>query len=274
MKKTLILLLLLAFTDASVYCQRFYFKVSPGYNISICNQKMPEYLTHQVRIATGSGSQAFNVNLAVNEFSVASGLNLQAAAGYSLNDFISFELRFSSFTNSRKKFAASIPRLIDGKTEWDMQTLSLLPTVLLGQSFNKASVNIFAWSGIGVAGLNITTSCNEDYHEFEFDRQGTFSWGYGLEFSYAISENFSLYTSIGINNSYYRPDKAHMISSYYPPEALDAYQKEIVYVDEITGLQVGMDGVPIYSDHDTRLRETLRSNSLSGGIGIKFTPGK
>jgi len=274
MKKLLIPLLLLAATDASVYCQGFYFKVSPGYNISVCSQQMPDYMSHQIVIPVESGFRRTNINLNVNEFSIASGLTLQATAGYSFNDFISFELRLSTFTNSRKEFEASPPFGIQGKTKWELHSYSLLPTILLGQSFNKTTVNIFAWSGVGAANLNIITSINDDYREFEFDRQAVFSWGYGLEYSYAISGKISLFTSIGINNSYYRPDKAHMTSSYYPPESFETYEKEIEYVNEIRDLQLWLFAMPVYTNPDTRLKETLRSNSLSGGIGIKYTPGR
>ena len=274
MRILLIPLLLLALTDASVYCQGFYLKVSPGYNISVSNQRMPDYLAHQVTVATGSGFQWISINLNVDEFSIASGLNLQAAVGYPLNDFISFELRFSTFTNSRKEFEASSFFGIYGTTEWDLKSYSLLPTVLLGRSFERASVHIFAWSGVGAANLNIITTYNEDYREFEFNRQATLAWGYGLELSYAISGNISLFTNIGINNSYYRPDKAHMVSSFVPPEYLAIFQKEIEYVDEIKDLQVWSGGLPVYSSPEIRLKETLRSNSLNGGIGIKFTPWK
>jgi len=273
LKKLLIPILLLALTDGSVYCQRVYFKVSPGYNIAVSTQKIPDYLSHQVEMGTSSGFQKYNINLNVNKFSVASGLNLQVAAGYPLNDFISFEIRFSAFTNSRKKFDASPPLGTYGKTEWDLKSYSLLPTVLFGQTFNKATVNIFAWSGVGATNLNIITSYREDYREFEFDRQATFSWGYGLEFSYVITGKYSLFTNIGINNSYYSPEKAHMISSYYPPAYLNTYQKEIEYVDEIRSLQLGSGGVPV-SGPEIRLKETLRSHSLSLGIGIKYTPWK
>lgn len=273
-RKLLIPLLFLTVADVSVYCQKIYFKILPGYNFSVCSQKMPEYLVHQIEMATGYGWSRYNINLNVNEFSIASGLNLQAAAGYPFNDFISVELRFSAITNSRKEFEASSLLGLHGKTEWDMKSYSLLPTLLLGQSYNKTSVHIFAWSGVGTAKLNLITSIGEDYREYEFDRQATFSWGYGLEFSYAISGNVSLLANIGINNSYYRPGKAHMVASFYAPESFSFYQKEIEYVDEITHLQLGPGGMPVYSSADIRLKETLRSNSLSGGIGIKYTLGK
>jgi hypothetical protein len=268
------LLLLLSIADASVYCQGIYFKVAPGYNFAVSTQQMPDYLSHQVILPSGSGFSRYNINLNVYEFSIASGLNLQAAAGYPVNDFISFELRISAFTNSRKKFEASPPLGIIGTTEWDMKRLSLSPTILFGQSFGKATFRVFAWSGIGTADLNIITSINDDYHEFEFNKRATFSWGYGLEFSYDFSEHFSIFTNAGIDNSYYRPSRAYMVSSYYPPETLDTYQTVVVYVDEITDLEMWWGSMPVTTEPDFRLKETLISNSLSTFVGIKYTMGK
>jgi hypothetical protein len=274
MKKLFMLVLLLSIADASVYCQGMYFKLSPGYNFAVNTQQMPDYLSHQVIIATGSGFSSYDINLNVYEFSIASGLNIQAAAGYALNDFLSFELEISAFTNSRKKFEASRPISLYGTTEWDMKRISLSPTILLGQSFGKATIQVFARSGIGMADLNIITSINDDYHEFEFNKRATFSWGYGLEFSFNISEFFSVFTNVGIENSYYCPGKAHMVSSFYPLETLFTYQKEVVYVDEITDLEMWSLTMPIATEPDIRLKETLISNSLSTFIGIKYTMGK
>lgn len=163
----------------------------------------------------------------------------------------------------------------DGMTKWKLQNLSIMPTILLGQTYNRVSLNVVAWSGVGATDLNITTSFNEDHREFEFERQAVFSWGYGIEFSYAVTEKFSLFANIGINNSYYRPHRASLISSsLIPSEYLDTYQKEIVYVDEITSLDLSTGAMPVPTSPDTRLNETLRLNSLSGSLGIKFSPWK
>lgn len=275
MKKWLTVLSFLALTSVFVHCQGLYFKAGAGYNLSVCDQVMPDYLSHHIRLASGSGFYMFSANLEVTEFSVASGPVIQAAAGYSLDDFISLELRFSTFTNSLKEFEATPRGSSDGMTEWKLQNLSIMPTILLGQTYNRVSLNVVAWSGVGATDLNITTSFSEDHREFEFDRQAVFSWGYGLEFSYAVTEKFSLFANTGINNSYYRPHRASLISSsIIPAEYLDTYQKEIVYVDEITSLDLSTGAMPVPTSPDTRLNETLRLNSLSGSLGIKFSPWK
>jgi hypothetical protein len=156
-----------------------------------------------------------------------------------------------------------------------LRNLSLLPAVILGRTFNRVSLSLVAWSGVGATDLNITTSFNEDHREFEFERQAVFSWGYGLEFSYTITKKLGLFANIGISNSYYSPHRASLLfSSFIPAEYLDTYQKEIVYVDVITNLDLHSGAIPIPTSPDTRLNETLKLNSLSGGLGIKFSPWK
>lgn len=144
---------------------------------------------------------------------------------------------------------------------------------MLGRTISKTSLSIYAFSGIGAADLNVTTMINEDRRRFEFDRQTLFSWGYGLEFAYAISGKFSLFADAGISNTYYGPARAHLVSStLIPAESLAVYQKETVYVREITNIEMLPFGRPVPTSPETRLKETLISNSLAAGIGIKFTP--
>jgi len=268
MKRTCYLLILILIKFTHLFSQGVYFKASSNYNISISKQQMPEYFTFQIYVPYGA-SISGDVNLSVEEFSIASGLNLQGAAGYSFKDFISFELKFSTFSNSEKKFKASKEHVFafSGETEWNLCGYSLLPTVLFGQTFNKSTVNIFVYSGFGLSKLNIKALLNEDFREYKFDRSYTFSWGYGLEYSYSISKNFSLFTNIGINNTSYTPRKAKLTSSSYSMEYLTTSQKEIEYLDEINNLELGYNS----NSPEIRLRETLKLNSFYWGIGIKYT---
>jgi hypothetical protein len=274
MKKLFVILLFFTIIAPFLFCQGVYFKAASNYNISTTNQKMPEYFTYQISFPySGWGTNSYYINLSVNEFSVASGPNFQGAVGYSFNDFLSFEFKFSTFSNSKKEFEAS-PELkytANGKTEWDLRNYSLLPTFLLGQSFNKSTVNVFVYSGFGISKLNIKASLNEDYREYEFDRSYTFSWGYGLEYSYSITKNFGLFANIGINNTYYKPDKAQLISSSYTMEYLTTSQKEIKYVDEITNLELGYNGSADLNSPEIRVKETLKLNNIYWGVGIKYT---
>lgn len=268
MKTFFLLFLFLTSIFQTTYCQGVYFKTSANYNISTINRPMPEYFSYQVSSPYGF---SFNV-LNINEFSIASGLNLQGTVGYSLNDFLSFELRISTFRNSKKIFEnPPESQFTNGKAECDYGSLSLLPTVLFGQTFNKSTISIFAYSGLGYSNLNIKASLNEDYfNEYEFAKSKTFSWGYGLEYAFAVSKKFSVFTNIGVNNSIYKPKKAELISSSSSLEYLTTSQKEIKYVDEITNLQLEYNA----NSPEVRLNQTLKLNSIYFGLGIKYTLNK
>lgn len=271
MKKLIILPFFLIILAPTIFCQGIYFKASSNYYFPITKQQMPEYFYYPIQISSLGINSYINFN--VNKFSVASGLNFQGAAGYSFNDFLSFELKFSTFSNSKKEFEAS-PELQfapNGKTEWDLHYYSLLPTFLFGQSFNKSSVNIFVYSGIGLSKLNIKASLYENFREYEFKKINNFSWGYGLEYSYSISKNFSMFTNIGINNANFKPEKAQVISSFFPMEYMSTTEKEIQYVNEITNLEVGFNGQPDPNSPEKRLKETLKLNSIYCGVGIKYS---
>lgn len=273
MKRVNFLLIVLLINSSILFSQGIYFKANSNYNFSTSTQQMPEYFAYQINLPAGYGMSGYNINLSVNDFSVASGLNFQGSAGYSFNDFLSFELKFSTFSNSKKEFKASpeYEYAANGKTEWDLHNYSLLPTFLFGHTFNKSTVNVFVYSGFGLSKLNIKASLNEDFREYEFDNSYTFSWGYGMEYNYSISKNFSLFTNIGINNTNYKPEKAELISSSYSMEYLTTSQKEIKYVNKITNLELGYNGSSVSDSPEIRLKETLKLNSIFWGIGIKYT---
>lgn len=275
MNRFFFILLVQLITGGLAFSQGLYFKLFPGYSFSVSRQQMPDYLTHEVMLPTGTGFSRQNVNLNDPEFSVASGINLRAAAGYSINDLLSVELRFSGFANSRKHSEAASTGFINGESEWDFRSLSVMPAVVFGRTVNKSSLNIYAFSGIGAADLGVTTIISEDHRTFEFDRAPLFSWGFGLEFCYALSGKLSLFADAGISSSYYRPDRAHLVSStVFPVENLLTYNKKFVYLDEIINISMDPFGRPDPNSPDIRLKETLRSNSLAAGIGIKLTPWK
>ena len=274
MRKLFILPLFLTIITSNIFCQGIYFKASSNYSFSTCNQQMPEYFSYQIELPTymGTTESYYNVNTSSNEFSISSGLNFQGTAGYSINDFLSFELKFSAFNNSKTEFDAS-PELkyaANGNTDWVFHNYSLLPTVLFGQTFNKSTVNIFFYSGLGISKLNIKASLNENFREYEFDKNYTFSWGYGLEYDYSISKNFSFFTNIGINNTNYKPEKSELISSSFSMDYLTTSQKEIQYVDKITNLELGYNGSSVSASPEIRLKEVLKLNSVFLGIGIKY----
>ena len=142
MSRLLIIFLLQLITGGLAFSQGVYFKLFPGYSFSISEQKMPDYLTHWMRVPTGTGFTYRNANLIDPEFSVASGVNLSAAAGYEVNDFLSVELRFSGFANTRKQFEAAGKDLMNGETEWDFRSLSVMPAIVFGKSVKNVTEHL------------------------------------------------------------------------------------------------------------------------------------
>lgn len=273
MKHAKYLIIVLFIKSTPLFGQGFYLKASSNYNISSSKQRMPDYFTY--RVGYWGGSQI--LDFIVNDFSIASGSDLQGTAGYSFNDFLSLELKLSAFRNSKKEFKVSPDEIL--RTNWDLRNFSLLPTILLGKTFNKSTINIFICTGLGYSKLNLRASLhgeglsNLNFREYEFDRSYTFSWGYGLEYTFSISNKLSIFSNIGINNTYYIPEKAHLISTGIPMQYLTTSEKEIQFVNNITNLDV-LSYYYYSSDPnkpDIKLKETLKLNSIYLGFGIKYT---
>jgi len=262
-----------------LYSQNVYFKVGSNYHVSTTTQKMPGYFDYAINVRPSGGISSLPVNLNVDEFSVASGISFQGSIGYSFNDFLSVELNFSTFSNTKKEFNASPAQqyMPNGITNWELQQYNLLPTILFGKSFNKSTVNIFIYSGLGLSKLNInvkvpqSNTVQENYREYEFSNSNSFSWGYGVEYTYSLGEKMSLYANIGINSCYYKPVKAQINSSSTQIEYLTTSEKEIEYVDKIENVEVNPDGSNKPNVPEIRLNETLKLNSIYLGIGIKYT---
>ncbi|NJN28637.1 MAG: porin family protein [Cyclobacteriaceae bacterium] len=270
MKRRIFLLIGLIINSTLLFSQGIYFKAASNYNFSISTQQMPEYFSYLILVPGTDGLRELKINLIDDEFSIASGLNFQGSVGYSLNDYISVELRFSTFGNAKKVFEASpaLEYTNNGTTEWNYKNYSLLPTILFGQAFNKSAVNIFVNSGIGISTLNIKASSEISFREYEFERCYTFFWGYGLEYDYFLSENFMLFTNIGITNTNYKAEKAKL--KYSSSEFIPNRQDEIRYVDEITNLKLNHHNATDPDQPELRLKETLKLNSAFLGIGIKY----
>jgi hypothetical protein len=270
-----LILVALILQTTFLYSQKIYFKVASNYHFSTNTQKMPEYFDYTVSSRIG----ILPVNIDVEEFSVASGISFQGCIGYSFSDLLSVELKYSTFSNTKKEFNASPEQQLmpNGITNWKLRQYNLLPTILFGKSFNKSSVNIFIYSGFGLSKLNINVKAlqsnviDDNYRKYEFSSSNSFSWGYGVEYSYSFWEKMSLYANIGINSSYYKPVKAQLESASIPVEYFTTSQKEIKYVDEIENVELNNNGSNKPDIPEIRLNETLKLSSIYLGIGIKYT---
>jgi hypothetical protein len=275
--KFYVILVALILQSTFLHSQKIYFKVGGNYHISSTTQKMPEYFDYTVNIRPSGGISTLPVNLQVDEFSVASGISFQGGIGYSLNDFLSTELRFSTFSNTKKEFKASpeLQTMPNGITNWELRQYNLFPTILFGKSFGRSAINIFVYAGFGLSKLTIKVSQTitnfDDFRKYEFSNSSSFSWGYGIEYSYSLGKKMSLFTNIGINSTYYKPVKAQLESSSAPIAYFTTSQKEIKYVDEIENLELDYNGKNKSDIPETRLKETLKLSSIYLGVGIKYT---
>lgn len=268
MTRTLYIFVALLLVSSSVWGKEIYVKASSNFHVSTNNQTMPQYFIFENVMPHVYGG---SIGFTSTNFNLASGFSYQGTVGYAINDIISFELGVSSFKNINKEYSVEPSVFNNTKSLWNFHQLSFLPTVLFGKDFGKSRVNIFANAGIGISSLTIKASIDEYlYKEYEFEKSTVFSWGYGIEYAYCISEHFSIFSQLGINNSYTTPKSAKLVASSEDMDYLSTYKKEIVYVDEIKNLDVGSSGNSAYDQPEQRLSETLQLNSIYLGVGIKY----
>ncbi len=285
MKKTTYLLLFLLIQSSWGIGQELYFKASSNYHISTATQPMPEYFTYLDYVPlylTGNDLFIPPVYFHNPDFSIASGFNFQGAIGYSFNDFLSLELGFSRRTNSKTeiKLDENAINVIPGKTDWRLTSYTVAPKFLFSKTLNKSTLSLFLSGGLSFNTLNLKASVlrstNDSTIEYDFDRTNAFSWEYGIEYDYKISSLFSVFTTVGINNSYYKPHKATLVKLTEIYEFnLNTRLQNINYVDDISNIEMLIDDNGDYIDDpdspEIRLKETLRLNSVYCGIGIKYS---
>lgn len=259
--------MLLVFSS-SLFGKELYVKASTSFNVSTNNQTMPQYFIFRNVMPNAYGG---SIGFVSTDFNLASGFSYQGTIGYAINDIISFELGVSSFTNINKEYSVEPSVLNDTKSLWNFHQLSFLPIVLFGKNIGKSRVNIFANGGIGISSINIRASIRDFlFKEYDFEKSTSFSWGYGIEYTYSISGHFSVFSQLGINNSYTTPKSAKLVDSYEDMDHLSTYNNVIVYVDEIKNLEVDSRGNSAYDQPEMRLSETLQLNSIYLGVGIKY----
>jgi hypothetical protein len=243
--------------------QSFYIKAGGGYSVPIIKQTSPDYFS----IESLDPLITHNINFINRHFSVADGFRIQGVIGYELNNFVSLELGVSYFANTKKEFEG-YPIFADhGKTSWNYKNYSFVPALIIGQTFNKSSINIRFFTGVGFSDLNISALASNIFlNKYSFDKSISYSYGYGIEYSYKLSSKIHLYAGLGINNTFFSPKHAELVSSAFSLENLSVHQKEIDYVKEINDLYVEDINKP-----ETRIQETLKLNSLYFEIGLKYT---
>lgn len=261
--------------------QSVYFKAGGAFHLPINKQESPDLFSLMYYRPSSSGYGSGEINQKNYNFSLAEGVSFNGAIGRSLNNYISVELGVSYFANTKKEFDADQQDLYSANatTTWRFNNYSLHPTLIVGQTMNKSTINISLNLGIGFSNLKAKAASYDLFNEYTFSKSFSYGYGYGIEYLYQLSPTLQWYIQGGINNTYYSPTHAELTSSSYTIANLQVYQREIDYVKEIKGLQVPYSNSlnPIYTDinkPEVRLRETVKLNSVFVGIGIKYTLSK
>jgi len=279
-RKTCVLAAIIILQLSCSYGQSFYVKAGGAFHLPIITQESPDLFSFIVNIRPSSGISSAEVNQKNYEFSLAEGFSFNAAVGRPLNNHVSFELGLSYFTNTKKEFEADplYSYVPNGTTTWRFKNYALHPTIVIGQTMNRATINANFNVGIGFSSLQAKASFDNSFCEYSFSKSFSYGYGYGIEYLYQMSPTFQWYIQAGINNTYYTPTHAELSSSNLIAN-LYVYQREIDYVKEIKNLPLPYSASPsqIYTDINKpqiRLRETIKLNSVFLGIGIKYTLSK
>jgi len=278
-KKTCVLAAIIILQLSCSYGQSFYFKAGGAFHLPIITQESPDLFSLRVYYRTGNFNNWIVVNQKNNEFSLAKGVSFNGTVGRSLNNHVSLELGLSYFTNTKKEFEADpqYPYTPNGTNTWRFKNYALHPTIVIGQTMNRSTINANFNVGIGFSSLQANASFDNSFCEYSFSKSFSYGYGYGIEYVYQASSTLQWYIQAGINNTYYSPTHAELTSpSIY---ILSVSHREIDYVKEIKDLPLNDNSDPsqIFTDTnkpEVRPKETLKLNSVFLGIGIKFTLSK
>jgi hypothetical protein len=243
--------------------QSIYLKSGGAFCLPINTQNTPEYFTFRI-FSSGTSGYGFGV-LRQNDskISIAEGINFNGSIGYNFNSIISVEIGLSYFANTRKVFNTYS---LNSNSDWHYQNFCLLPSVLIGKTLNnKSRINLSLSAGLGFGDLNITASIPEYFSKYSFSKSISYSYSYGIEYLHNLSASLQLSANAGINNIFYTPKHAELVSSTGHLEYLTVWYKQIDYVNGIENY------ISDYDKPETRLQETLKLNSFYLGLGIKYT---
>ncbi len=90
------------------------------------------------------------------------------------------------------------------------------------------------------------------------------NYGFGLVYSYDISNKFSLLANLGLSFSSFTPKHAEIVDKLCRVTPLSVYEREIDYVKEIES------GNPSEDQPEQRIEQSIKTNTAYFGFGIKY----
>ncbi|HLO61278.1 MAG TPA: outer membrane beta-barrel protein [Bacteroidales bacterium] len=263
------------------YSQHFYLKPHLRYHTPLTYQKAPEFFTANMFILTGSDVYYTSVITENKKFSLAKGTSYGADIGFRINEHIAIELGFDYFRNNHQLKSDSVsPNYPLGSTAWQLRVLNAIPALVLSQPIGKN----FAFSAkagfvAGVTSLGKSIIFEEKRRTFMFNKSLDFGYTFGAEIEYRLLNHVGVSIEAGVENIFYKPRKAILKEdnfSYWDMDELPRYLKSIVYKRKIDNEQVYYDNMndTYYTNYYKplmRLKETLKLNSMYGGININYS---
>lgn len=276
MNKYFITAILSACLIGNLKAQEIYFKPNLQFHFPVTFQTSPEYFEAEAPIPSYFGGTYIPSMWPIEKFSLAKGISLGGALGYGINDKLRIEMGLNYF-RSNKKFDNG-----GGfQSDWNFRTLNLMPVLLLDKHLKNTTFSIKAGGILGLSHLEKTALFGEEIVKtYAFNRNLSVGYLLGFEYQFHISAKTSLVTECGIENFFYTPQSAKLLSTpkgIYPDGKVPLFVKKIEYEKEILNQNGDYDfnsgKLRFFWDDDApskRLKETLKLNSIYLGIGLIY----
>jgi len=277
MKKNITLILLLI-CSISVYGNEIYFKPYLRYHLPLITQNAPIYFNINVPLYP---PDVRTYTYPIENFSLAEGFKYGGTLGYTFDDVIGVELS-SDYFFTDKSISNSVLYQND-IINWKLNAWNIIPTFTFSRKYIKSSVTGKVGFIAGITGLekSVKFDWTDSPTIYKFDRNISVGYTISFEYNYKLSDKLALAAECGIENTFYTPSKAELTSYYNPNHPVDYYStyiRTIKYVNNIIKQQdyrqynnsSSTIYLPDQNIPQTRIKETLRMNSLFLGISLKY----
>jgi hypothetical protein len=258
--------------------KELYFKPYVRYHLPLITQNAPIYFNRLY--FPQDEMRSFTIPSDIAHFSLSQGFKYGATFGYTFNDVLGVELSGDYFSTN-KTFSSSTSSM-NSSLDWKLNSWNIIPSFTFSKKYGKSSVIAKIGVVVGTTGLEKSVRTNETpLLSYRFDRNISLGYAISFEYNFMLSDKLALAAECGIENSSYTPTKAELTDYYTKDLPLDVYPlslRTIKYENTVRGQ--GMDFYNSYlptiystdqqNEPQTRIKETLKMNSLYFGISIKY----
>lgn len=280
MKKT-ITYVIAFLISASLGAQGLYVKLNVGYGVPAATQNNEEFSNYTSTYAGGdySDETVERVN-----FSLGKGINIGGNIGWMFNSNFGIDLGVSYLMGGKTEATGS--ELYDSWYYYTSETKSTVSSSMFrfSPSFilvaDMLKINPYARFGVVIGKGKIVYEMTELYYEDYFDDITEDTWKSKLELSdgmsigltagigalYNVAGNISVFGELSMISMTYAPEKGKLVEYTRNGEdylmELQRYEKEIIFLDKIDGLD--------YEPQGDEPQKQLKTNMPFGSFGLNF----